>query len=117
MRHLNKGRKFGLKRGPRKAFLKVLANNLVRQERIRTTEARAKEIKMLVERCITYGKKQNLSGMRLLERTLPKAAAYKVYHELAPRYAERKGGYTRILKEAEARKHDGSKMVRIEFVK
>ncbi len=117
MRHLNKGRKFGLKRGPRRAFLRVLANNLIRHERIRTTEARAKEIKMLVERYITYGKKQNLSGMRLLQQKLPKVAAYKVYHELAPRYAERKGGYIRILKQTKARTHDGAKMVVIEFVK
>ncbi len=117
MRHLNKGRKFGLKRGPRKAFLKVLANNLVRHEHIRTTEARAKELRVRVERYVTYGKKQNLAGMKLLLKYLPKVAAYKVYHELAPRYANRKGGYTRIVKHAVARKHDGSKMVTIEFIK
>lgn len=117
MRHLNKGRKFGLKKGPRRAFLRILANNLIRQERIRTTEARAKEIRTLAERCVTYGKKQNLAGMKLLLETIPKAAAYKVYHELAPRYAERKGGYTKIVKQAVSRKHDGSKMVTIEFIK
>ncbi len=117
MRHLNKGRKFGLKKGPRRSFLRVLANNLVSHERIVTTEARAKEIKSIVERYVTYGKKQDLAGLRLLLRYLPKKAAYKVYNELAPRYKDRRGGYLRIAKLAKPRKHDASKMAVIEFVK
>lgn len=116
MRHLNRGRKFGLKRGKRKAFLRILANNLITKERIKTTEARAKEIKRFVERYVTYGKKQNLAGMRLLIRSLPKTAAHKVYYELAPRYESRRGGYTRVTKLSKARANDGSKMVIIEFV-
>lgn len=116
MRHLHKGRKFGLKTGRRKSFLKILANNLVSHEHVVTTEARAKEIKSIVERYITYGKKQDLSGMKLLLKYLPKKSAYKVYHELAPRYANRKGGYLRIMKIAAPRKNDGSKMAKIEFV-
>ena len=116
MRHNKKGRKFGLKRGPRKAFLKILANNLIERERISTTEARAKELKRLVERLVTYGKKQNLTGLRLLIQKLPRKAAYKVYHEIAPRYLDRKGGYTRIAKKSYARKGDGSKMAILEFV-
>jgi large subunit ribosomal protein L17 len=117
MRHLHKGRKFGLKTGPRRSFLRILANNLVSHERITTTEARAKELKGIVERYITYGKQQNLAGMKLLLEKLPKAAAFKIYHEIAPRYKERKGGYTRVIKTAAPRKHDGSKMAVIEFVK
>jgi large subunit ribosomal protein L17 len=117
MRHLHKGRKFGLKTGPRRSFLRILANNLVSHERITTTEARAKELKGIVERYITYGKQQNLAGMKLLLEKLPKAAAFKIYHEIAPRYKERKGGYTRVIKTAVPRKHDGSKMAVIEFVK
>ncbi len=116
MRHLHKGRKFGLKKGRRRAFLRILANNLISRGRITTTEARAKEIKTVVERYVTYGKKQNLAGLKLLLKYLPKKSAYKVYHELAPRYAERKGGYLRVLKMASRRKNDGSKMARIEFV-
>ncbi len=116
MRHLHKGRKFGLKTGPRRSFLRILANNLVSHERIMTTEARAKELKGIVERYITYGKQQNLAGMKLLLEKLPKAAAFKIYHEIAPRYKERKGGYTRVIKTAAPRKHDGSKMAVIEFV-
>ena len=54
--------------------------------------------------------------MRLLMRYLPKATAYKLYHEIAPRYAERKGGYTRVIKIARLRKHDASQMATIELV-
>lgn len=116
MRHLNKGRKLGLKRGPRKAFLRILAANLIQKEKITTTEARAKEIRPIVERFVSYGKKQNLAALRILTQKLPKAAAYKIYHEIAPRYLERKGGYTRIIKVAKRRTHDASKMAVIEFV-
>ena len=116
MRHLNRGRKFGLKRGRRKSFLKILADNLIRREKMVTTEARAKEIRMFVERLVTHGKKQNIAAFRLLLRRLPKDSAYKMYHELAPRYKDRKGGYTRIVKMSKARTHDASKMARIEFV-
>lgn len=116
MRHLNKGRKFGLKKGPRKAFLRLLANNLIMKERIRTTEARAKEIKMLVERMVTHGKKQNIAALRILTSKLSKQAAHKMYHEIAPRYKDRKGGYTRVVKHMSVRKHDASKMATIEFV-
>ncbi len=117
MRHLHKGRKFGLKTGPRRSFLRILANNLISHERITTTEARAKELKGIVERYVTYGKQQNLTGLRMLLEKLPKAAAYKIYHEIAPRYKERKGGYTRVTKKSVPRKHDGSKMAVIEFMK
>ncbi len=116
MRHLVKGRKLGLKRGPRRAFLRILAGNLIRSGKVVTTEARAKEIRSLVERSITHGKKQTVGALRLLMSRLSKDAAYKVYHELAPRYQERKGGYTRITKQSVARKNDGSRMAMIEFV-
>lgn len=116
MRHLKKGRKFGRKKGQRKAFLKSLADNLVRHGRILTTEARAKELKLFVERLVTHGKKQNLVGLRLLLRKLSKEAAYKLYHEISPRYAGRVGGYTRITKVGKRRQKDGSKLAYIEFV-
>lgn len=116
MRHHDNKRKFGLKKGPRKSFLKILSNNLISHGKIVTTEARAKELKSLVERFITYGKKQNVIGLRSLLRTLPKAAASKIYYEIAPKYIDRNGGYTRITKQSKARKHDGSKMATIEFV-
>ncbi len=116
MRHASRNRKFGRKKGVRRAFLKILANNLIQHERMVTTEARAKELRKIVERFITYGKKNNLGGLRLLLEKLPKSAAYKVYNEIAPRYTTRPGGYTRITKQAKSRKNDGSKMAIIEFV-
>ncbi|MGC9603343.1 MAG: 50S ribosomal protein L17 [Minisyncoccia bacterium] len=116
MRHAHKGRKFGLKTGRRRSFLRVLSNNLISHGRISTTEARAKELRTVVERYVTYGKQQNLAGLKLLLKNLPKTAAYKVYHEIAPKYKDRKGGYTRVIKKAVPRKHDGSKMATIEFV-
>ncbi len=116
MRHLKKGRKFGLKRGKRKAFLKLLAYNFIKHEKINTTEARAKELRMLVERFVTYGKKQNLSGLRLLIKKLPKEMAYKMFYEVAPKYKNRNGGYTRIIKHSEKRVGDAAKTATIEFV-
>lgn len=116
MRHLVRKRKLGLKRGPRRSFLRVLANNLVSHEKVTTTEARAKEVRKFVERMITYGKQQNIAGMRMLLKHLPKSAAYKVYNELAPKYKERHGGYTRIIKQSKLRVHDASRMATIQFV-
>lgn len=116
MKHLKKGRKFGRGRGQRKAFLRILADNLVRQERIVTTEARAKELRPFIERLVTYGKKQNLHGLRLLLQKLPKDSAYKMHHEIAPRYKERSGGYTRIVKQGVRRKSDAAKKAIIEFI-
>lgn len=116
MRHLKKGKKFGRKKGQRKAFLKSLANNLISHGRITTTEVRAKELKSFAERLITYGKRQNVAGLRILLKKLPKDSAYKLYHEVAPRYGSRHGGYTRITKIGKRRQKDGSKMAIIEFV-
>jgi len=116
MKHLKKGRKLGLKRGKRKSFLKILANNLIVNKRITTTEARAKEIRPIVERYVTYGKKQDIASLRILLSKLPKGAAYAIYHNIAPKYKDRKGGYTRITKLTKTRKHDRAKMATIEFV-
>lgn len=117
MRHLKKGRKFGRKKSERRSFLKVLAGNLIRDERLTTTEARAKEVRIFVDRLVTYGKRGDLTALRLLLKNLPKSSAYKLHNEIAPRYKGRKGGYTRILKRLKTRKSDGAKMAVIEFVK
>jgi large subunit ribosomal protein L17 len=100
-----------------KAFLKILTNNLIIQEKIETTEARARELRPLVERLISYGKKQKLAAYRLLLKKLPQGAADKIYYELAPRYQDRPGGYLRIIKHSETRKNDGAKIVTVEFIK
>lgn len=116
MRHARKGRKLSLKRGKRRSFVKILIHNLIMENRIETTEARAKEIKPRVEKLVTIAKKNNLAALRLLVRRIPKDAAYKLYHEIAPQYKERKGGYTRVTKTMRTRKRDASKKAIIEFV-
>jgi large subunit ribosomal protein L17 len=116
MKHLKKGRKFGLKTGKRRSFLRILVHNLVMKGSIQTTEARAKEIRPQVEKLVTLAKKHDLAALKLLTERVPKLSAYKLYHELAPRYANRKGGYLRIKKTANIRKRDGVSKVIIEFV-
>ncbi|MFA6407150.1 MAG: 50S ribosomal protein L17 [Candidatus Paceibacterota bacterium] len=116
MRHAKTVKKFGREKGQRRAFMKGLANHLISHEKIVTTEARAKALRGFVERMVTHAKKQNITSLRLIMRALPKVNAYKLYHEIAPRYADRKGGYTRVIKMAKPRKHDASAMATIEFV-
>ncbi len=117
MRHHVKGRKFNRRKGERNAFIKGLVSNFVMKEKIQTTEARAKELRGKAEKMVTLAKKQNLHALRLLIERIPnKSAAMKLYYEIAPRYVDRKGGYTRIVKTAKFRKRDGVKVATIEFV-
>ena len=109
-------RKFGRTTDQRRAFLKSLVANLVLKEKIKTTEARAKEVRSLVERLISYGKKNDLAARRRIIAVLPLVAAKKVYKEISPRFSQRQGGYTRITKVGQ-RMTDGAKMVFIEILK
>lgn len=115
MNHRKVGRKFNRERDQRKAFLKSLAVNLILRGKIKTTQARAKEMRRLVERLITKTKKGGLSGVRFSEKLLPEAAVKKLTKEIAPRYSERSGGYTRIIRLGQ-RKGDSAEMVIIELV-
>lgn len=117
MRHLKKGKKFHRIRGRRISFLKNLANNLIKKNRIETTEARAKAIKPIVEKLITLAKEPTLHNRKLLlSRTGDKKVVEKLLNEIGPRYKERNGGYLRILKSARVRKRDGALVSIIEFV-
>lgn len=116
MRHLKKGRKFHRKRGQRRAFFKNLMASLILHGKIKTTEAKAKEIRPRLEKLITLGKKQNLASLRILLSKLPKAAANKIYYEIAPQYKDHSGGYVRIIKSTKRRKNDAAPMATIEFV-
>ncbi len=109
-------RKFNRERGPRKSFLKGLANNLIMKEKISTTVARAKEIRPIVEKMVTLARKQQLASLRLLLSRLPHQAAKKLYFDVAPRYQSRAGGYLRITKLGKARKRDAAPMAIIEFI-
>jgi large subunit ribosomal protein L17 len=116
MRKLNKGRKLSLKIGPRRALLRVLVNNFLLHEKIKTTEAKAKELRSIAEKMITRAKNANLANRRLLARDLTPEMTKKIINEIAPKYAERSGGYTRIMKLG-PRNSDSAKMVIIELIK
>jgi len=114
-RHQYVGRKLGREKGHREAMLKNLATSLILHEKIETTVVKAKEIRPIVEKMITTGKKGTLVARRQLLKNLPENAAAKVMEKLAPYYNERPGGYIRILKIG-YRVGDGAEMAMIEFV-
>jgi len=120
MKHCKKGRKLGRTKDQRKALLKTLASNLILREKIKTTEAKAKEVRPFIEKLITKsrvtGATNKLSAVKHLAKYLPKEARKKIMKEIGPRYQERAGGYTRIIKLG-PRKIDGAKMAIIELVK
>ena len=116
MRHNVGGRKLGRTSAHRKALYRNLVTDLLKHEKITTTEAKAKEIRSLAERMITLGKEGRLPSRRqALSFILDEKVTAKVFTELAPRYAERHGGYTRIIKLG-PRLGDGAPMVKIELV-
>ena len=99
MRHLKAGRKFGRTSAHRKALFKNMVTALIRRERIRTTLAKAKELRSKVEKTITLGKKGTLHARRhALQLVADKGSLNKLFGSLAERYASRPGGYTRIIK-------------------
>lgn len=117
MRHSKQGRKFHRTKGLRKSFLRNLASDLIRSGRIETTEARAKEIRPMVERFVTFAKRQTLASRReLVSRLHNKKVVQKLYEEIGPRYGNRSGGYLRIIKSGKSRKRDGGRLATIEFV-
>lgn len=116
MRHLKKGRKLGSDASHTTAMLRSLARALFTSERIKTTEARAKEVRPLVDKIITWGKKGDVHSRRLAMAELgDRELVHKIFADIAPRFAEREGGYTRILKLG-PRKGDAAPMVIMELV-
>jgi large subunit ribosomal protein L17 len=116
MRHRVAGRKLGRPTGHRRALYRNLVTDLLRYEKITTTEAKAKEVRSLAEKMITLGKEGGLHSRRqALSFILDKRVIDKVFAETAPRYAEHPGGYTRITKLG-PRLGDGAPMVRLELV-
>ncbi len=117
MRHKVAGRKLGRNTGHRRAMYRNLVTDLLDYEKITTTEAKAKEVRGLAEKMIALGKAGGLHSRRqALSFIIDKKIAEKVFTELAPRYAERPGGYTRITKLG-PRLGDGAAMVQLELVK
>jgi len=115
MRHLKKGRKLGTDASHTKAMLKSLAGALLANDRIKTTETRAKEVRPLVEKTITWAKKGDVHSRRLAIAAIgDKDLIAKIFSE-AERFEDRNGGYTRILKLG-PRKGDNAPMVIMELV-
>lgn len=116
MRHHNSNRKFGRKSNLRLALLRSLAEGLLENGKITTTQAKAKELSSFVEKLITKGKNPTVASRRLIASRLGTPARAKTLVDtVAVRYKERAGGYTRIMK-LEPRKSDGSPMAIIELV-
>jgi large subunit ribosomal protein L17 len=116
MRHLLKGRKLGRTTAHREMLLRNLVTSLVEKERVRTTVAKAKETRPVAEKMITLGKKGTLHARRQALAFLTKEEAVtRLFETVAPRFKERPGGYTRIVKLG-PRKGDGAEMAVIELL-
>ena len=109
-------RKLGRTTPHRRAMLRNLTTDLLREGRIETTVTRAKETKRMAEKMITLGKRGDLHARRqALAYIFDESVVTKVFEEIAPEYADRQGGYTRILKKG-PRRGDGAEMAIIELV-
>ncbi|MFY9457316.1 MAG: 50S ribosomal protein L17 [Candidatus Spechtbacterales bacterium] len=116
MSNRKRGRKFGRMRDQRHALLRSLAQALVLHGKIVTTEARAKELRSFIEKIVTKSRTGTLYARRSNAKNFKdKAAQVKIISDIAPRYKDRNGGYTRIIKRV-PRRTDSAKMAVIEFV-
>ena len=119
MRHQKKGRKLNRTASHRKALFSNLAASLVIHKKIKTTDAKGKELRSYVERLVTYAKKGDVHGRRLIQKKIPgkrgKEIANILIHDIAPSYMDRQGGYTRLIK-LNNRKNDNAPVSLIEFV-
>ena len=116
MRKRNKGRMLSRNKSQRKALLKSLMSSLFLYEKVKTTEAKAKELRVVTEKSITRARQNTVFSRRVLARTLAPKIVKKLVDEIAPKYKARPGGYVRIIKLG-PRKSDSAKMVIIELVK
>ena len=117
MRHAKQRNKLSRDTAHRKALMRNLCRDVIEHERIRTSQAKAKAVKPKVEKLITLGKRGDLHARRLALSELgnDKFLVHKLFEEVAPRYAERPGGYTRIVKLG-PRRSDSTEMVFLELV-
>ncbi|HAI74532.1 MAG TPA: 50S ribosomal protein L17 [Candidatus Moranbacteria bacterium] len=120
MRHQNKGRELGRERSQRKALFRTMLGSLIMQEKIETTEAKAKELKDKIDRLINKAKKgqnttRKLAVLRDLKKFIPAMAVKKLMGDFLNKFEKRNSGYTRIIK-LSPRKSDSARMSIIEFV-
>lgn len=117
MAFTKKAQTFHRETGQRSALIRSLARSLVLEERISTTEAKAKALRPFVERLVTYAKTNTVASRRLaISRIHDKEAVKKLFGTIAPRYADRKGGYTRVTKRTLRGSNDARKLAYISFV-
>lgn len=103
--------------GQRRALLRSQARSLILEERISTTEAKAKALRPYVERLVTYAKQNTLASRRLAKSSInDDEAVKKLFESIAPRYSDREGGYTRIVKRTARGANDARKLAYIAFV-
>ena len=116
MRHNKSGRKLGRKTASRKALMSNLASALITHKRIKTTDAKAKELRMYVEPLITFAKRGDLHARRQVLKKIPrKSIIHELFDTIGPSFSDRDGGYTRITKLG-FRDNDRAPMSLIEFV-
>ena len=118
MRHRKSGRKLGRTWEHRKAMFRNMARSLVTYERIRTTEAKAKELKVLADKLVTMAVKNDLSARRQAYKILGNhSLVQRLFDEIGPRFADATGGYTRVVKFGVPRTGDSAPMAVIEFTR
>ena len=116
MRHRKSGRKLGRKAGHRRAVMSNLASRLIEHKRIKTTEAKAKELRMFIEPLVTFARRGDLHARRQVLRKIPhKDIVSILFNDIGPVYTDRDGGYTRIIKLG-FRDNDRAPVSMIEFV-
>jgi large subunit ribosomal protein L17 len=117
MAHRIDGRKLSRQKGPRLALYRNLIVSVLRYEKIKTTEAKAKEIRGQVERMITIAKRGDLASRRTVASELPNEPLVitKLFDEIAPKYADRTSGYTRIVRLG-PRRGDAAEIVQLELI-
>ncbi|MFZ2500624.1 MAG: 50S ribosomal protein L17 [Minisyncoccia bacterium] len=117
MAYTKKAQVFGRPKNQRKALMSALARSLILEERISTTEAKAKSLRPIIERLVTHAKKNTLASRRLIKSTIDDSEVIKkMVESIGPRYATRAGGYTRVIKRTMRGNNDARKLAYIAFV-
>jgi large subunit ribosomal protein L17 len=116
MRHLKEGRKLGRTSSHRRALLRNMVSSLLEHEKIETTDAKAKELRKIADKMISWGKRGDVHARRQVLKIIgSKKIVQKLFNTIAPRFEKRKGGYTRILK-VRRRKGDNAPLSIIELI-
>ena len=117
MRHNRDGRKLGRTSSHRKALMRNMVTSLFASERIETTAPKAKEVRRVAERMITFARRGDLAARRHVAKTVQRPEVLKkLFDEIAPRYADRPGGYTRVLRLGARRKGDNAQRAILELI-